>query len=162
MADETLAAALEREHREIDAGIDEFVAGLQSGSPAPEAMSRATAALRRHIYLEEEFLFPPMRGGGLMAALFVMVREHGQMWRLMDQVEAQLGAGADDPALLDTCQHLIGELKAHNPKEEQIIYPQADAVLTAESSGDLAAFIATGTMPDGWVCQGAAGPAGPR
>jgi iron-sulfur cluster repair protein YtfE (RIC family) len=155
MAEQTLASALEREHREIDAGIDEFVAGLESGTAAPGPMARAMAGLRRHIYLEEEFLFPPMRTGGLMAAIFVMVREHGQMWRLMDALDRQLADGSDPAAVLDTCQQLIGELKAHNPKEEQIIYPQADGALNGAASEELKAFLASGTMPDGWVCKGA-------
>lgn len=155
MAEDTLASALEREHHEIDAGIDEFVAGVESGRTATESVVRAMAGLRRHIYLEEEFLFPPMRSGGLMAAIFVMVREHGQMWRLMDALDGQLADGTDPAAVLDTCQQLIGELKAHNPKEEQIIYPQADGALNGAATGELKAFLESGAMPDGWVCKGA-------
>lgn len=155
MAEETLAGALEREHHEIDAGIGEFVAGLESGNVATEPMTRAMTGLRRHIYLEEEFLFPPMRSGGLMAAIFVMVREHGQMWRLMDALDRQLTDGSDPAAVLDTCQQLIGELTAHNPKEEQIIYPQADGALNGAASEELKAFLGSGAMPDGWVCKGA-------
>lgn len=156
MADaETLADALEREHHEIDAGIDEFVAELESGRLATEPLVRALTGLRRHIYLEEEFLFPPMRTGGLMAAIFVMVREHGQMWRLMDALDARLADGSSAPDLLATCQELVGELKAHNPKEEQIIYPQADATLNEQATGELKTFLASGAMPDGWVCRGA-------
>lgn len=157
MSDETLAEALEREHREIDEGVIQFVSGLESGQIHAEAITRAMAALRRHIYLEEAFLFPPMRSGGMMAPIFVMVREHGQMWRLMDALAQQIASGADPAAIRDGCQQLIEGLKAHNFKEEQIIYPQADAALSAEAVAELHRFLATGTMPEGWVCQGAAG-----
>jgi len=27
------------------------------------------------------FLFPPLRDAGMVAPVFVMLREHGQMWR---------------------------------------------------------------------------------
>jgi hypothetical protein len=45
----TLATALEREHREIDAGIEAFLASLADGQPRPEPLVRAMQALRRHI-----------------------------------------------------------------------------------------------------------------
>lgn len=54
---ESLAAALEREHHEIDAGIAAFTAAPGDWQP----LARAIRALRRHIYLEEEFLFPLLR-----------------------------------------------------------------------------------------------------
>ena len=132
MADDTskgtLGAALEREHREIDEGIEEFTSGLEAGERKTEPLVRATAALRRHIYLEEEFLFPPLRAAGLMAPLFVMVREHGEMWRTLDALDAELAEQEEHGQVLDTCHRLVAELEAHNSKEEAIIYPQADAL----------------------------------
>jgi hypothetical protein len=56
---ETLTAALEREHHEIDAGLGAFVDGLDSGELRGAELGRAADALRRHIYLEAEFVFPP-------------------------------------------------------------------------------------------------------
>lgn len=155
MTNETLAAALEREHHEIDAGIEEFMAGLDAGQTRTEAISRALEALRRHIYLEEAFLFPPLRSGGLLAAILVMIREHGQLWRLMESLDEQIAAVADPATIRDHCQSLIEVLEAHNFKEERIIYPQADGSLPAESIDELRRFLATGTMPEGWVCKGA-------
>src|SRR5690554_5908558 len=76
----SLAAALEREHREIDDGLEIFSAGGEGTDERREALERAIRALRRHIYLEEEFLFPPLREAGLVAPIFVMLREHAQIW----------------------------------------------------------------------------------
>lgn len=148
MASETLAAALEREHREIDEGIEAFTA---SGGQETGPLKRALDALRRHIYLEEEFLFPPLRDGGLMAPVFVMLREHGEIWRAMDRLEGELGGEAGQAA----AHELLAILERHNSKEEPIIYPQADAVLTPEAAERLHGFIASGRTPEGWVCQGA-------
>ena len=61
MESETLGAALEREHREIDGGIEAFIEGLPEGKDQTEPLLRSVNGLRRHIYLEEEFLFPPLR-----------------------------------------------------------------------------------------------------
>jgi len=155
---ETLAAALEREHQEIDQGLAEFVSGLDAGETRTEALGKALDALKRHIYLEEAFLFPPMRHGGLIAPIFVMIREHGQMWGLMDTLLEQATAGARTELLKDLCDQLTGSLEAHNFKEERVIYPQADAALAPDAVADLHQFLATGAMPQGWVCQGAAGP----
>ena len=146
---ETLEQALEREHREIDAGIEEFTSG---GDAQP--LLQAMDALRRHIYLEEEFLFPPLRKAGMMMPVFVMVREHADMWRLLDDLQPRLQSGEGGSTVQDACQALVSLLQAHNPKEEQILYPQADAVLGAEAGGELKQFMRTGAMPDGWTAEG--------
>src|SRR5579859_6461595 len=89
MGTESLAAALEREHQEIDAGIAAFTAC--PGDPQP--LARAIGALRRHIYLEEEFLFPLLGEAdpALRAPVFVMLREHAQIWAVLDALEREPG-----------------------------------------------------------------------
>jgi iron-sulfur cluster repair protein YtfE (RIC family) len=156
MTADTLAQALEREHHEIDDGIQAFLAGLADTGrpPAPEPLRQAMDALRRHIFLEEEFLFPPLREAGLFAPIFVMLREHGEMWRAMEALEAQLGEDAG-AALSEGCRDLLAQLERHNTKEEAIVYPQADEVLTAPAVAGLRAFLEAGRVPAGWVCSGA-------
>lgn len=155
MTGNPLADALEREHHEIDDGIEAFTAALAIGSSQRERLLRAVAALRRHIYLEEEFVFPPMRAGGMVAPLFVMVREHAQLWTTLDALESELASDADEGVLRKRCHELMVQLQHHNPKEEQVIYPQADAVLTGTASDDLLAFMQSGQLPQGWICEGA-------
>ena len=150
---ETLGAALEREHREIDGGIEAFIDGLPDGRGESEPLLRSISGLRRHIYLEEEFLFPPLRAGGMMVPLFVMVRQHGELWNAMDALSTLLDSEADADALLASCRTLLDLLDQHNSKEEPIIYPQADTILTADASEELTAFLAAGTMPEGWTCE---------
>lgn len=153
MAAGQLSDALEREHHEIDAGIEEFTAGLESGDPTTEPLLRAMAALRRHIYLEEEFVFPPLRAAGMVPPVFVMLREHGEIWTTMDALEASLAGDLGGEAVLATCRALLGQLEAHNAKEEPIIYPQADAVLDPDAQAQLMAFLESGEMPGGWVAE---------
>jgi iron-sulfur cluster repair protein YtfE (RIC family) len=150
--DETLTAALEREHQEIDAGLESFVEGLDAGELRHEQLERAADALRRHIYLEEEILFPPLRAAGMLAPVLVMLREHAEIWRTLDALELEVGPGTAADTAGDRCRGLLSQLETHNAKEEPIIYPQGDAVLSDQAKRDLHAFIDSGRMPLGWVC----------
>ena len=149
----TLAQALEREHREIDGGIEEYAASGDDADPAP--LMRAMAGLRRHIYLEEEFIFPPLKDAGMTMPVFVMLREHGELWNAMDALDAMLAADTASDALQNACRELLAKLDSHNSKEEPIIYPQADAVLSPEAGEQLHAFLESGRMPEGWRCANA-------
>jgi hemerythrin-like domain-containing protein len=152
MTTSTLATALEREHREIDAGVEAFLAGLAEGQPRPESLIQAMRALRRHIYLEEQFLFPPLREAGMVAPIFVMLREHGEIWDTMDAMDRELARDGAGAAMSEVCRVLLEQLERHNAKEEPIIYPQADAVLAADASAELHEHLAAGRLPEGWVC----------
>ena len=151
-AGQSLAEALEREHHEIDAGIEAFGTG---GAPAAEreALVAAIAALRRHIYLEEEFFFPALSEAGLVAPVFVMLREHGQMWRTLDALTLELRTDAGSPEVRTLIRELTVQLQHHNGKEEQILYPQADTALDTEAADRLRTFLADGELPGDWVCQ---------
>ena len=146
MESESLAAALEREHHEIDAGIAAFTAS--PGDPRP--LARAIRALRRHIYLEEEFLFPLLGEAepGLRAPVFVMLREHAQIWAALDTLEREPAPGT----ALVLCRQLTVRLLHHNLKEEKILYPRADDALPPAAAGRLRAFLGSGELPEGWVC----------
>ena len=157
MPQATLSELLEKEHHEIDAGIEQFTAAATSGGSPTEPLLQALAALRRHIYLEEEFVFPPLRAAGMVPPVFVMLREHGEIWTTMDAIVAELAGGLGPEATVATCQRLLEQLQAHNAKEEPIIYPQADAVLDGDSQERLRAFVASGEMPEGWVAERARG-----
>ncbi|UUT35165.1 hemerythrin domain-containing protein [Microbacterium elymi] len=149
MSDGTqLADALTGEHHAIDAGIEASLADPDAG---PGPLREAMTALRRHIYLEEEFLFPPLRAAGMMMPILVMEREHGELWRQMDSLEDLLMDAAADAAQ-QASRELLALLDSHNSKEEPIVYPRADADLSAEQREQLARFLDAGTIPDGWVC----------
>lgn len=100
MAEGTLGAVLEREHREIDQAIESYISGSTAGENPAEPLVVAIRALRRHIYLEEAFLFPPLRDAGLIAPVFVMLREHGQMWKTMDALESTVRSGTSHASVL--------------------------------------------------------------
>ena len=147
---ETLAEALEREHREIDAALARFTEAPQERAAE---FTRAAAALRRHIYLEEEFLFPALREIGLMAPVFVMLREHGEMWRTLDALSLEVRAEPAGPAVKELMRELEVRLQHHNMKEERILYPQGEDALGEADAQQLRGFLVDGTMPHDWVCE---------
>lgn len=152
MGSGSLGEALEREHREIDEGIERFTA-----APPPDrdgrSLTRAIQALRRHVYLEEEFLFPALYNAELAGQILVTLREHAQIWTTLDALERKLETGAADGTEDMLCRKLTVRLLHHNLKEEKKLYPQADAVLTASATARLHAFLDSGRLPEGWVCR---------
>lgn len=156
----TLAQALQKEHEDIDAALAACRSALAGGGAPPPAVPmvlQALQALRRHIYVEETMLFPPMRKGQAFAAIFVMLREHGQMWPLLDELDALLAAGGDAARTQALLTELEQVLAPHNDKEEKIVYSLADAAHAGESGEQMLAFLASGRMPAGWVCDRAGG-----
>ncbi|MCV7379369.1 hemerythrin [Mycobacterium alsense] len=153
MTSPALSDVLTREHREIDAAIETFIEKLDRGSLQPELLTGALEALRRHIYAEEIFLFPPIREAGVVMPVFVMLREHGELWRTMDALADLLAEGSDSARLTETCAQLLDQLHQHNSKEEPVIYPNADTGLPPHTSAELTRFLESGRTPDGWVCQ---------
>jgi hypothetical protein len=65
----------------------------------------------------------------MLMPIFVMMREHGQLWRTMDTLTDLLADGTDTRALGDTCGQLMDQLHQHNSKEEPIISSRADSDL---------------------------------
>ncbi|HVU60716.1 MAG TPA: hemerythrin domain-containing protein [Mycobacteriales bacterium] len=148
---EPLSVAFEHEHR----AIDEDILAVVNGPADPvrrQALVAAAQVLRRHIYAEEELMFPALRDAGLIGPVLVMLREHAEMWPLLDNVE-QLATDGEAPALQEACSSLLDLLARHNPKEEAILYPQVDDLLTPATAATLRQLLLAGELPTGWRCQ---------
>lgn len=141
----SIQAALEREHRDIDDCLSDYL----SDPSLTDVLLTGLHALKRHIYLEEEFLFPPLRDAGLTMPVQVMIREHGELWRLTDALESQMG---DPEAAAATASKLAALLDLHNSKEEPMLYPHAGTALTSQAAEQLEIFLGMGSLPHGWVC----------
>lgn len=150
MTTNSLVDRLEQEHQEVDSQLDRFLADRGDTS----ALLRAVTALRRHIYLEEEFVFPALPDPALAAPVFVMLREHAQMWRLLDSLELGVRSDSGDAAATaQLCRQLVVALQHHNLKEERIIYAATTATLPPEVSGRIEHLAqATREAPADWVC----------
>lgn len=149
---DSLAAQLADDHAAIDVPFH----AVARGETSPEALDNLSSAvhdLRSHIYMEEEHLFPPLREAGMMMPVMVMIREHAQMWPLLDRIDQAIAAPSHDE-LPTLCQQVAGLLKDHNEKEEQILYSQADATVPAGAAAIIESILDTHVLPQGWVCQG--------
>lgn len=80
-----------------------------------------------------------------------MLREHAQIWAALDSLERDLDVGATGTGLVLT-RPLTVRLLHHNLKEEKILYPRADDVLSPAAAGRLREFLGAGELPEGWVC----------
>lgn len=93
--------------------------------------------LQRHIVWEEDILFPMwetstgMEGGPTA----VMRAEHRQIGQALEAVHRKVQA--QDPESDDEEQVLRNLLTTHNQKEERILYPAMDSVLTAHDRATL-------------------------
>lgn len=89
---------------------------------------------RRHLAMEEEVLFPAfeaMSGMGHSGPTVVMLQEHQQMRALLDQIAVAIDAGDTEEALdLGDTLHMLTQ--QHNVKEESMLYPMAEDVLSEE------------------------------
>jgi uncharacterized protein (DUF2249 family)/hemerythrin superfamily protein len=99
--------------------------------------------LRRHIRFEEQVLFPELeertgmpRGAGPTA---VMRAEHRDIEMLLEGIRGTVGVpGSAAETLRAELVRVLGE---HNEKEEQVLYPGTDNLLTREESDALVARI---------------------
>lgn len=133
------------QHRQIDAGIR----AVADGAGEPAALAESLALLRLHLYVEEALLFPPLAESGLTMPVFVMKREHGQMWPLLEALSA---TGAADAARQATARQLFQLLQMHNPKEESIVYTALDRLEAQRGDDSLARAITAAALPDAWRC----------
>lgn len=144
----TLGEVLEADHHAIDAYFATYAASLDAGEVDREALASGLRALRHHIWVEEEYHFPPLRSAGLMGPILVMLREHGEIWDLMDRIEA----APEGPVAREAWARLRAVLEAHNMKEEHIVYPHGDEVLNDADAADVRDALVNDTFPQGWVC----------
>jgi regulator of cell morphogenesis and NO signaling len=144
------AEALERQHHEIDEEIEAFAAEPSPGRSRP-GMQRAIHLLRRHIYAEEQFLFPPLFAAGWTAPVAVMLREHARIWKTLDSLDHAMDLDARDVVRV-LVRQLAVQLVHHNLNEERVLYPQADVALSTTAAAHLREFLDAGELPAGWVC----------
>ena len=131
-----LNAFFSQDHRDCDA-LWAKAEQAADGDPAAakEAFQAFDRAMRRHLAMEEEVLFPAFEGAGGMPGgcgpTFVMRQEHEQMRGVLDAIADAVEAGDLNEAL-DQGDTLLMLIQQHNLKEEGVLYPMAAGVLGGE------------------------------
>lgn len=113
------------------------------GAALSAAFATFDQAMRRHLAMEEEVLFPAFeeKTGITMGPTRVMRMEHDQMRGLLAQM-AQ-AAASDPESVLDHGDTLLMLIQQHNMKEEGMLYPMCDGHLRqgwGEIAGRLARY----------------------
>jgi iron-sulfur cluster repair protein YtfE (RIC family) len=120
--------------------VDAFVARAAGDTAAAAARYETfSAGLRRHIAIEEELLFPLFeKRAGLFPesnSTEEMRMEHQEILRLLGEILRTIGDPAKLPDQARAAFHEI--LEEHLRKEEGLLYPALDVVLTPEESQEL-------------------------
>lgn len=131
-----LAAFFAQDHQDCDTRWAELEEKLDGADEATaQALWQAfDSSMRRHLAMEEDILFPAfdarsgMGGGGPTA---MMRMEHQQMRGLLDQIGASIASGDTEEAL-DIGDTLLMLIQQHNMKEEGMLYPMAQNMLSGE------------------------------
>jgi iron-sulfur cluster repair protein YtfE (RIC family) len=124
--------------------VDAFVARAAGDTAAAATRYRVFAdGLRRHIATEEELLFPLFeKRAGLLPdprPTEVMRKEHAEILRLLGEILRTIGDPAKLPDQARAAFHEI--LEEHHRKEEGLLYPALDVVLTPEELQELVAKV---------------------
>ncbi len=133
-----IAEFLANEHRCCDESFAATEDAAQTGDLAGcrARFQQFQAAMEQHFQKEEVILFPAFEeaSGNAMGPTRVMRLEHQQIWETLAEMNNAL-AGGDLEEFLGQTETLLILMQQHNIKEEQILYPMCDRVLsgTAEA-----------------------------
>lgn len=129
----TIAEFLANEHRCCD---ESFAATEEAAQTGDLARCRANfqqfqAAMEHHFQKEEAMLFPAFEqaSGNTMGPTRVMRLEHQQMRETLAGMDDAL-AGGDLDDFLGQAEGLLILMQQHNIKEEQMLYPMCDRLLS--------------------------------
>lgn len=133
--------ALAWDHDRLEAIEAEAFAARAAGDPAGarDRFALFARGLRRHIRFEDNLLFPEFEArsgmGPEAGPTAVMRTEHREIEALLDRIREAIGGPGPSADKLRTDLHRI--LGDHNVKEEQILYPGTDRLMTPAERDDL-------------------------
>ena len=130
----TISQYFAQDHDRLDALFASFRADKYSEyGKAKEAFREFKAGLERHIVWEEQLLFPLWEEKTGMAdsgPTFVMRGEHRHIGERLEAILRKVQNEDSDTGVEE--QALIVLLSSHNMKEERVLYPSIDKLITDE------------------------------
>src|SRR3990172_922704 len=123
------------DHDRLDAILAEVCRRVEAGQlgEAEAGYREFLTGLRRHIRLEEELVFPlfEAKTGVTGGPTAVMRADHLEIERALGMMQDGLSQ-KDANGFREGLQFLRSVLPDHNAKEEHVLYPTTDRVLSAE------------------------------
>ena len=139
MSEGKISATFEQDHDRLDALFSTFQEQKRKDvSKAKEAFVAFKFGLQRHIVWEEDVLFPKWEENSGMAEggpTQVMRTEHRMIGDCLEAIHQKVQA--QDPESDGDEQRLLDILKSHNMKEERILYPSIDQVISDQERAEL-------------------------
>ena len=139
MSEKTISGFYEQDHDRLDELFKTFQKLKRSDfAKAKAAFKEFKFGLQRHIVWEEDLLFPlweektGMSDGG---PTFVMRAEHRQIGQQLEAIHDKVAEQNPDSDQEE--QALLNLLGSHNMKEERVLYPAIDEVMTPEECKDV-------------------------
>ena len=130
---QSFLAYLSTDHQRCDDLFAEAEAavGRHDWAGAADKFQAFRAAMLRHLDMEEGVLFPAFeaRIGHAGGPTRVMCNEHAQIRDLLGSMADSVGA-RDEAEYQGLAETLLWLTRQHNVKEEQILYPMSDQMLT--------------------------------
>ena len=131
---QTITQYFEADHDRLDQLLKQYDQLKRSDFATAKPFFREFKfGLQRHIIWEEEILFPIFEqksGSAGTGPTFVMRKEHRLIEQLLENVHQKVKQA--DPESDEEEQLLVNILLQHNLKEENILYPAIDILVTPE------------------------------
>lgn len=142
-------SSLINDHREVDNNLGKLTELISKGELDPELFKQISDSLKRHIYIEEEEIFPSLSqdDSDLRQRIQGLEMEHASIWMLLDRVGKEISVREIEisPKYIE---EIISILKVHNIQEEEKVYPMIG------TNGKFSkAQIHDYKIPEGWICH---------
>lgn len=137
---DTVTDFFQGDHRRLDDIFARYQEARSGGDGDPLVhCEEFITGLRRHIAWEEDHLFPLFEqrsGMDRVGPTEVMRREHRHIEQMLENLRHGVGEGQLDdlPAAEEELTDLLAQ---HNVKEEQVLYPSLDSLLSDEDRTEL-------------------------
>ncbi|MGE3151270.1 MAG: hemerythrin domain-containing protein [Nitrospiraceae bacterium] len=139
MAEARISVTFEKDHERLDALFLSFQEQKRTDfAKAKDAFVAFKFGLQRHIVWEEDILFPKWEENAGMAEggpTAVMRTEHRLIGDCLEAIHQKVQEQNPDSDREE--QRLLELLKSHNMKEERILYPSMDQVISEAELADI-------------------------
>lgn len=124
------------DHREAESLLKTLIQQCQGdGEIDAQKLETVDLALRAHMHIEEEYLYPEARKEDEVKDLIKDgIEEHQEVKDLLEEVDPD-----DEPSeLADTLQQILDGVKHHAGEEERQLFPKLEKLWAQDKLDDLA------------------------
>jgi hypothetical protein len=141
---------LKDEHRKVEAKLRELRSRISEGRNALDLLAEVENELKKHIYFEEELLFPSFRDEEERRIAVGLEYEHAAILTLVDRIRKGINESNRAFALKKT-ESTIRLFSHHSKREELTAYRfRIDGNATSDLDAE---NLASDSVPADWKCR---------